>query len=144
MLGAHSLTMSPVLSTRCSCAYGGYSCSIRQHGTNYCRARQWRGLMYTFDLVFFCLSVALYAAYNLYIRHKEGSTPALPSTAYRALQGLNGSHLFLKSKTASLPCKLCATPPWPQPLWPQPACCWPWACFRLPATAKMCGTPGTR
>ena len=31
--------------------------------------------MYTFDLVFFCLSVALYAAYNLYIRHKEGVDP---------------------------------------------------------------------
>lgn len=27
--------------------------------------------MYTFDLLFFCLSVALYAAYNFYIRHKE-------------------------------------------------------------------------
>ena len=31
--------------------------------------------MYTFDLVFFFLSVALYSAYNLYIRHKEAVAP---------------------------------------------------------------------
>ena len=31
--------------------------------------------MYTFDMVFFCLSVALYSAYNLYIRHKETVDP---------------------------------------------------------------------
>ena len=31
--------------------------------------------MYTFDLIFFCLSVALYTAYNLYIRHKESVDP---------------------------------------------------------------------
>ena len=33
------------------------------------------GFMYAFDLVFFCLSVALYSAYNLYIRHKESVDP---------------------------------------------------------------------
>ena len=33
------------------------------------------GVMYTFDLVLFCLSVALYTAYNLYIRHKESVDP---------------------------------------------------------------------
>ena len=31
--------------------------------------------MYTFDLLFFCLSVALYSAYNFYIRNKEAADP---------------------------------------------------------------------
>lgn len=31
--------------------------------------------MYTFDLLCFCISVALYAAYNLYIRFRESSNP---------------------------------------------------------------------
>ena len=31
--------------------------------------------MYTFDLLFFCLSVTLYAVYNFYIRHKEAADP---------------------------------------------------------------------
>ena len=31
--------------------------------------------MYTFDLLFFSLSVALYAAYNFYIRNKEAADP---------------------------------------------------------------------
>ena len=33
------------------------------------------GCMYTFDLLCFCISVALYTAYNLYIRFRESSNP---------------------------------------------------------------------
>lgn len=69
------MIMSPALSTHCSCVYGGYSCSIRPAWCKLLPCTSIGGLMYTFDLVFFCLSVALYAAYNLYIRHKEAVDP---------------------------------------------------------------------
>ena len=42
--------------------------------------------MYTFDLVLFCLSVALYTAYNLYIRHKESVDPGF------TIHGISRTH----------------------------------------------------